>query len=46
MRYGAKSVVLQNLKNQSHVYVAQKYENLHMKTLCVCVCISIMKLSG
>jgi len=39
----AKSVVIQNLKNQRHVYVAQKYENLQMKTF-VCVCISIMKL--
>ena len=29
----AKSVVLQNLKNHRHVYVAQKYENLQMKTL-------------
>ena len=32
----AKSVVLQNLKNQRHVYVAEKYENLQMKT-CLCV---------
>jgi len=39
----AKSVVLQNLKNQGHVYVAHKYENLQMRTL-VCVCISIMNL--
>ena len=29
----AKSVVSQNLKNQRHVYAAQKYENLQMKTL-------------
>jgi len=40
----AKSVVLQNLKNQWHVYAAQKYENLHMKKTFVCVCISTMKL--
>jgi len=35
----AKSVVLRNLKNQMHVYAAQKYENLHMKTL-LSVCVS------
>ena len=29
----AKSVFLQNLKNQRHVYVAEKYENLQIKTL-------------
>ena len=36
----AKSVVLQNLRNHRHVYVAQKYENASY----VCVCISIIKL--
>jgi len=35
----AKSVVLQNLKNERHVYVAQKYEHLYMKTL-LFVCVS------
>jgi len=37
----AKSVDigLQNLKNQRHVYVAQKYENLQMKTI-LFVCVS------
>ena len=35
----AKSVVLQNLKNQRHVYVTQKYEKLHMKIL-LFVCVS------
>jgi len=35
----ANSVVLQNLKNQRHVYAAQKYEKLHMKIL-LFVCLS------
>jgi len=35
----AKSVVIQNLKNQRLVYVSQKYENLQMKTL-LFVCVS------
>ena len=37
----AKSVVLQNLKNQRHVYAAQKYEKLHNENSFVCVFIII-----
>jgi len=40
----AKSVVLQNLKNQRHVYAAQKYKKIAYENYFVCVCISIMKL--
>jgi len=39
MRYCGKVCRIVNLKNRRHVYVAQKYENLQIKTL-LFVCVS------